>query len=312
MRSLVGRGALEPDAADRFMRSIHTVASDVIEAMVGVADGKLDEDGFLRRYGHLRPGTYDILSYRYDERPDLYLGQRGRLPPESENFELTAGQRTAIASCLAEEGFAFEPDLLLSYISAAIIAREESKFAFSRGVSDALVAVLRWGDECGLSRDELSHLDISDVLDSPADPGRLREKAMEAAERHLVTRAMRLPHLIVEPDDLDVVRPLRGRATFITGRSVTAPAIHLASSDVSRINGRIVLIESADPGYDWIFSHEIVGLVTKFGGTNSHMAIRCAEFALPAAIGCGERLFSELLKSPVIELDCANRRLIGH
>ena len=34
---------------------------------------KLDKKNFLKKYGHLRPGTYDILSPRYDEAPDLYF-----------------------------------------------------------------------------------------------------------------------------------------------------------------------------------------------------------------------------------------------
>ena len=42
------------------------------------------------------------------------------------------------------------------------------------------------------------------------------------------------------------------------------------------------------------------------------MAIRCAEFGLPAAIGCAERLFSALLKGSVIELNCAARKVSGH
>ena len=30
---------------------------------------------------------------------------------------------------------------------------------------------------------------------------------------------------------------------------------------------------------------KIKGLITKYGGVNSHMAIRCAELSVPAAIG---------------------------
>ena len=72
-----------------------------------------------------------------------------------------------------------------------------------------------------------------------------------------------------------------------------------------RLSGRIVLIENADPGYDWIFAHAIAGLVTKYGGANSHMAIRCAEFGIPAAIGCGEQRFDRLVKASRLRLDCA-------
>ncbi len=64
------------------------------------------------------------------------------------------------------------------------------------------------------------------------------------------------------------------------------------------------MIENADPGYDWIFSRKIKGLITQYGGANSHMAIRCAELNLPAAIGCGEKKFEELKRSKMIEIDC--------
>ena len=69
------------------------------------------------------------------------------------------------------------------------------------------------------------------------------------------------------------------------------------------------MIENADPGFDWIFTYKIKGLITKFGGINSHMAIRCRELKIPAAIGCGEKLFSDLLKEKKIILDCYLNKL---
>jgi phosphoenolpyruvate-protein kinase (PTS system EI component) len=71
------------------------------------------------------------------------------------------------------------------------------------------------------------------------------------------------------------------------------------------LEGKIVLIEGADPGFDWIFSQNIIGLITKYGGANSHMAIRSAEFDMPAAIGCGEQRFDRLLQANNIHLDCS-------
>ena len=70
-----------------------------------------------------------------------------------------------------------------------------------------------------------------------------------------------------------------------------------------------MLITQADPGYDWLFGQGIAGLVTLFGGANSHMAIRSAEFGLPAAIGVGENTYRKLLTASVIELSPANRIL---
>ena len=60
---------------------------------------------------------------------------------------------------------------------------------------------------------------------------------------------------------------------------------------------------------DWIFSKNICGLITRFGGTASHMAIRCAEFGIPAAIGCGEVIFKELKSKILIELNCNEKSI---
>ena len=67
---------------------------------------------------------------------------------------------------------------------------------------------------------------------------------------------------------------------------------------------KIVFIENADPGYDFIFTKKIKGLITKYGGANSHMAIRCAELGIPAAIGVGDKNYSEYLKANILQLNC--------
>lgn len=312
LRSLVARGVLSDADRDRFMRGVDTVASELIRNIAAVAEGTLEQAAFLARYGHLRPGTYDILSWRYDERPDLYLGHGGRAAsPEPEPFRATARQRAAIEALLGEMSYGLSAADLLGYVAAAVKAREQAKFAFTRAVSDALAALARWGEGLGLSRDDVSFLPI-DAIFSTSDGGALRERVAREREAHAVTRAIRLPHLIREVADVDVVRLPLGQPTFITGKSVTAPPRRLTAHEPRGIDGRLVLIESADPGFDWIFSYDIAGLITKYGGANSHMAIRCAEFGLPAAIGCAERLFESLARASVIALNCAARTVSGH
>ena len=81
--------------------------------------------------------------------------------------------------------------------------------------------------------------------------------------------------------------------------------------DISKIDlkNKIICIKSADPGYDYLFSKRIGGLITCYGGANSHMAIRCAEMGVPAAIGCGESSFSNYCKAKKIEIDAANKQI---
>ena len=94
---------------------------------------------------------------------------------------------------------------------------------------------------------------------------------------------------------------------FITNKKITAKTVVLhLETDEALLTDRVVIIEGADPGFDWIFSKKIAGLITKYGGVNSHMAIRCAEFGIPAAIGCGEQRFEKLITKSKVHLDCAS------
>ena len=72
----------------------------------------------------------------------------------------------------------------------------------------------------------------------------------------------------------------------------------------SNLSGKIVFVRSADPGYDFLFTKNIAGLVTQFGGANSHMAVRCAELEIPAVIGAGEKKYNSWSNARRIELNC--------
>lgn len=312
LNSLAARGVFSDADIGAFMHGVQTVATDLIRDMNDVHGGNLSVDSFMQRYGHLRPGTYDIMSWRYEERPDLYIAQgQAREIEEHVPFTPTDAQRRDIQKLIDEAGFETDVDGLLDYIVTAIKGREQSKFAFTRAISNALKIIAQLGDAAGFSREDMSFVGIGDVL-GIEDAGRLGELIDAGRESYALTRALRLPHVILDAFDIDVVRMPLGQPTFVTGKSVTAKGHFLTSMEPSAIDDRIVLIESADPGFDWIFSHRVLGLITKYGGANSHMAIRCAEFGLPAAIGCGERLFDNLCKARTIELNAAARRVTSH
>lgn len=307
LRSLVERGVLSAEEMLDFQCSIHTVASEFVRDRRALDHGRISVEAFLRRYGHLRPGTYDIQSKRYDEQPELYLaGDSESLLPIRSPFCLSAQHVRAIDRLLDEAGLGVDSQALFIYIDAAVRAREAAKFQFTRLVSDALLNISRWGQSIGLDDDALSYLPLATILSAAPDRVRLRELVAEAMEEYRCASYVAMPNLIFGPDDLDIVRLPLGHPTFITSDIIRGPVKLLAAGDAaSDIDGCIVFAEKADPGFDWIFSHRILGLVTKFGGANSHMAIRCAEFALPAAIGCGERLFETMRRGAVVELNCA-------
>jgi len=100
------------------------------------------------------------------------------------------------------------------------------------------------------------------------------------------------------------------KPNYITKKTVTSEIINFDMSKISNnLENKIILLENADPGYDWIFTRNPTGLITKYGGVVSHMSIRCSEIGLPAAIGCGEVIYEQISVASKILLDCKNEQI---
>ena len=206
----------------------------------------------------------------------------------------------------------------MDFVRRAIEAREYAKFEFTKNLSAALSLIESYAVSKDISVCDAAYLEISDFFELRARSltagvlEELRRRIDFRKREHLVTTAIRLPELIFEQRDFDVFELPLAEPNFITNKSVEAPVLFLDGKNTPKtLEGHIVLIEQADPGYDWIFGHAIAGLVTKYGGVASHMAIRCAEFDLPAAIGCGEKYFEPLTEYSVISLDCLKKKVVG-
>ena len=121
-----------------------------------------------------------------------------------------------------------------------------------------------------------------------------------------------LPPLIFSEYDFEIIQYNIAEPNYVTSKKLTSEIIHLKHFDetVTDLNNKIILIENADPGYDWVFTKNLSALITKYGGVASHMSIRCAEISLPAAIGCGEILFEKLKSAHKILLDCKNKEIL--
>jgi glutamine kinase len=317
LNGLVSLGVFTPADRARFMQSLETVSKKMARDVARLGSGDLDRETFLAAYGHLRPGTYDILSKRYDEDFDAYFpaGElaHGAAPESTAAFTLRPEQREALAAALVDEGFEVGPDALLAFIRGAICGREHGKFVFTKSLSDLLVLLEQLGARFGISREELSHLDIGAVLALYAELGAEDLDAVLLADiargkrAHAVTRALRLPHLITRPEDVYEFTLGDAEPNFVTLGRVRAATVAEAELGHADPTGKVVFVRSADPGYDWLFARNIAGLVTEHGGANSHMAIRAAELGVPSVIGCGEQLYGGLAGAKVIEIDCANR-----
>jgi hypothetical protein len=318
LRSMVECGIITDDDYQHLFRSFDTVTAQLSEQVQRYATGKISKDEFLAQFGHLRPGTYDIESLRYDEGFASYFGtvKAQEVAHEgSSRFSLTSHQMKQIEQRLIENGLAVTAEQFLSFIEEAIKGREYSKFVFTKNVSEILRLLAELGERFNFSREELAHLDIKTVLDLYAqvtsrgvDQIFADDIAKNRAEFD-ATRWVKLPQLITHEDDVYAFELGEVEPNFITQAQRTEVVILEEDLSHSSLEGKIVMIRSADPGYDWVFSKQIGGLVTMFGGANSHMAIRCAELGIPAVIGCGEQNFNQWAKARTLDIDCSLRQV---
>ena len=322
LRSLRSVGVFSDEECETLLGSIPTIASELSRDMAQHRSGHLSTETLLERYGHLRPGSYDIASPNYNSSASMFATDSAGQAPESSFPEVSTARgvfdahAVEIERLLAEHGFTASADQLREFLFRAIPARERAKFEFMKSVDAALENTAQLGCELGFSRDDMSFLPVDQVvrgaLDSPSGAVRMefRRSIEFNKKRWGLTAAIRLPHLVRSLDDLSAFRQESWTPNFVSSKRVVAPpAVLETGSPTASLKDRIVLIRAADPGFDWIFGHPIAGLVTEYGGVASHMAIRAAEFGLPAAIGCGELIFNRLLSARLIELDCTSKRV---
>jgi glutamine kinase len=306
LRSLVSLGILSWPEYNSFMSGLDTVGS-----RIGRDYLRLSREEFLARYGHLRPGTYDILSPSYEDAPDLYFDWTTRLPhDQGARFTLSLQQLRMIEQLLKQHGIENDVLQLFEFIQAGIEGREYAKFVFTRHLSAALSLIKQLGRDHGLTVDDCSYLDFGAVRALYNQSGSVAESLIksvaEGRQRHARTCSILLPALITSADQVYSFHLLSTDPNFITQKSIIAPVSSIRDSP-EQLSGTIVFIPSADPGFDWIFTRGIRGFITEFGGVNSHMAIRAGELGIPAVIGAGEILFRRWSAARILSLDCANR-----
>ncbi len=322
LRSLERKSVLTAEQVAAFQNSLSTVAREFEQDGYRVATGDLAWEEFVDHYGHLRPGTYEITSPAYAVNPDEYLQPIVDSATEPEALEDSMavwddGTKAQVEAELEGISLPADADRFINFLVDAIEGREHSKFVFSRNLSEALERIAAFGEQRGFSREELSYVPIERFFEitldhPPADINSwLADRIREGRESHAITQAVELPPLLFDESDFHMFeRPTR-EPNFVTDGVVTASVIELDEDDLDlgQIDGKLVMLQAADPGYDWIFGHDIAGLITMYGGANSHMAVRAAEFGLPAAIGVGENRYGTLRGSELVELDCSARTI---
>ena len=307
--SLVASGWFVQEDIDNFMKGIATVSSDFEKDYQEYSAGEMTRDDFNSKYGHLRSGTYDIRTDSYNQM--VFRPVTGTYKPQKEKAIKTGLNEEILAKALLSIDFDIPAKDFIRFMTTAIESREYFKFEFTKSLSLAIDLIQSLGKILNIDRNDLSWISVEDLEDCR----RLGIKEIEAFLKNVIKQNQDyyneysniiLPDVILNETGISVIPVNKARPNFITSKKVEGEVVNLEHETDEDLMDKIVMIPKADPGYEWIFTKGIKGFITKYGGMASHMAIRCAEFEIPAAIGCGEKIYNYASGINYMELDCAN------
>ena len=290
LNSLLEKEVISEDQKKLLLLSVNSISTKMKADAYEVKIGKKTLEGFLDVYGHIRAGNYNLLSSNLKNDLNFTESLINNSQQPLEDNILPKDIYTNIEEYFTINEIPLEASAWIDMFQEGISTRENSKFYYTKGIDGILNEV---GEKNTSDRELFDLLDIEFNEENTSDM-RLKNVLM--------------PDLITSNEDFYFYEEMSKNGNYI-GQGTVIGDVLLIDNEADRPNNldnKIVVIPAADPGWDWIFNYKIKSLVTKYGGPNSHMAIRCAEHNIPAILGVGENNFMVISNSKSLKIDFSN------
>lgn len=310
LNSMVNEKIISRKEHEKFLNSLSSVTSNLNRDL-----NSLNKNNFLKKYGHLRPNTYEINSKNYKDNYNLYFGKKKNINLSlNKKFSFNRKTKKLIYENLKKYKINLKVNNFISFLKLSIISREESKFRFTYCLNEIFNQIIFIGKKLKINIEDLSYVDVRVILNLYNNfmyervKDNIKVNISKNKRNYILNQSIKLPNVIQSEKDVFLFHEKNSAATFVGKKNVFGKTAFINEKNLSlELSGKIILIKSADPGYDFIFSKKILGLITAYGGPNSHMFIRCNEIGIPAAIGIGDKNFDKLIKSNKIFLNCLEK-----
>ena len=313
--SLYNEGFLKLKEIENFNMSIETVSTKINNEFIRSLKKNNFKD-FILKYGHLRPSMYSILNKNYKENFRNYFSiNYTNYKKKKINLKISNKRKNIINNFFKENKLSFSFEDFIKFAKKSIENRENSKLIFSKSIDEIFINLKKLAVEINIDYKNFEHLDIKLIKNSfnNLSQEKLRNLILrnikKNKEHYTFAKNIKTPDVITSTKNFDYFDEISSKENYVTEKNILGDMIELKKiSNLEKLKDKIILIESADPGYDFIFSYNIKGLITKYGGKNSHMAIRCNELNLPSIIGVGEKTYRSFINSKKIYIDCKNEK----
>ncbi|MDC0402614.1 PEP-utilizing enzyme [Candidatus Pelagibacter sp.] len=312
LNSMVNKKIIDKSERDLFFQNLKSITTKILK------DKNLSKKEFCKKYGHLRPSTYDISSKNYRENYNsLFKKEKtshlkiNRIP----KFKLSKKSQSKVKKFLKTLDKNISLKKFISYLEKSIQFREYSKFTFTKSIDLIFDEIKYLAYRNGINSSKLGHLNIKLIkelyynLNNRNIKDILEENIKQNKDDYEFNKLVELPQVIIQPNDVFYFTEKIGKPNFFGNKAIESKIYFLNNDNFKNLENKIICIKGADPGYDFIFDHKISGLITEYGGANSHMSIRCSELNIPAAIGVGSIKFNEVVKANKAYLDPISKKI---
>ena len=301
---------------ENFYLSLNTISKKINHDYY-ISKKKNSFKKFLLDYGHLRPSTYSILTKNYEKNFRNYFSNESKEPflKNKNKFRFDKKKINKINKIFKKNSLEFNFEQFINFAKKSIEQREYSKLIFTKSINEIFINLENLANETDIDVKKFQHLDIDIILKSFNNLEQERLRKIISRNISINEKSYKFSQFILSPDvitdkkDFYIFQNISSKENYISKETQIGEIIELNKiSNFKLVSNKFVLIENADPGYDFLFSYNIKGLVTKYGGSNSHMAIRCMELGLPAIIGVGDRVYKDFARSKKVYIDCNNKK----
>ena len=311
LNSMENKKIISSDEKEKFLQSIPSITKEMNNELI-----KFSKKSFLEKYGHLRPNTYDILSANYKNGYKKYFDFKNLREIKTKNYDFNKDTKNLITKYLFKHKFQISVKELINFIKLSIEHRERAKLEFTKVINLIFYEIDKIGKRFKIEQNNKKFIDIFDIIKLYTEfkDNNIKKFIHKNIEKNKFdyefNNSIILPNNILNSKDIFSYEEKINSPTFITSSVVTDEIVFLNNKNFNKnLSNKIVCIKNADPGFDFIFTKKIKGLITVYGGPNSHMSIRCAELNIPAAIGIGPQLYETIKNSKKVILDSRQKKL---
>ena len=315
LRSLKKLEVLDQKDLEKFYSSVDSITVEMNNDLIKLKKKIISQKAFYMKFGHLRPLTYSITSKNYKEDFKKYFPNKLNLKKKRiKKFELPKIKSSQINNIFKNNKIDIDSKSFFNFARLSVYYREKFKLVFTKCIDEIFNNLISLGKEINIDRNDFEFVSIQTILNSynNVDLVKLRKilknEIKENKVKFTALSLIDLPEVILNAKDIYCFNRITNKPNYITEKNIVGKSILFKNiKNNFLLNNKIIILNSADPGYDFLFSYKIKGLITQYGGANSHMSIRCLELGIPAMIGVGENIYSNFTKANIINIDCLNK-----